>query len=171
MWKINQINLFSVCLLTIFFVNNFSSRLLTTVFRQDSCRILRPPHIRISRRRRSSRRCLRTAKAAERVKLYRSYHSSRSEPFSNANLQSSEILDELVRKFIEKIVIRRADPNGTDNQKPKYVMEIWLYETENPVNLDLSPRLRKGMCAQTKRQADAACLGFCQRPVCLARVD
>ena len=64
--------------------------------------------------------------------------------FSNANLQSSEILDELVRKFIEKIVIRRADPNGSDNQNPKYVMEIWLYETENPVNLDLSPRLRKG---------------------------
>ena len=71
--------------------------------------------------------------------------------FSNANLQSSEILDELVRKFIEKIVIRRADSNGTDDQKPSYVMEIWLYESENPVNLDFSPRLRTGKCALTKR--------------------
>ena len=61
---------------------------------------------------------------------------------SNANLQSSEILDALVRRFIDKIVIRRADPNGADDQKPVYVMEIRLYEAENPINLDLSLCLR-----------------------------
>ena len=66
---------------------------------------------------------------------------------SNANLQSSEILDELVRKFIKRIVIRRADPNGTDDQKPVYVMEIRLYEAENPVNLDLS------LCSRTQSLA------------------
>ena len=63
--------------------------------------------------------------------------------FCNADLQSSEILDELVRRFIEKIVVRRIDPNGNDGQKPAYNMEIWLYEAENPVNFDLS------LCART----------------------
>lgn len=67
--------------------------------------------------------------------------------FSNADLSAPEILDALVRKFIRKIVIRRAESNGTDDQKPMYVMEIWLYEAENPVNLDLS------LCLHTQSSA------------------
>ena len=62
--------------------------------------------------------------------------------FCNANLQSPQILDELVRRFVEKIVIRRADSDKKGGQKPAYNMEIWLYETENPVFLDLSLSLR-----------------------------
>ena len=68
--------------------------------------------------------------------------------FCNANLNSPEILDELVRRFIEKIVIRRADPDGTDDPKPSYIMEIRLYEAENPVHLDLSLCLRTQSSAQ-----------------------
>lgn len=62
--------------------------------------------------------------------------------FCNADLNSPEILDALVRRFVEKIVIRRADSNENSGQKPAYNMEIWLYEAESPVNLDLSLRLR-----------------------------
>ncbi|MDO4846120.1 MAG: recombinase family protein [Oscillospiraceae bacterium] len=62
--------------------------------------------------------------------------------FCNANLQSPQILDELVRRFVEKIVIRRAGSDKKNGQKPAYNMEIWLYETENPVFLDLSLSLR-----------------------------
>ena len=68
--------------------------------------------------------------------------------FCNADLQSPEILDELVRRFIEKIVVRRIDPSGNDRQKPAYNMEIWLYEAENPVNFDLS------LCLRTHRSPD-----------------
>lgn len=70
------------------------------------------------------------------------FMNTMQQAFCNADLNSPEILDELVRRFIEKIVIRRADSNGTDDQKPVYMMEIRLYEAENPVNLDLSLCLR-----------------------------
>lgn len=82
--------------------------------------------------------------------------------FCNADLQSPEILDELVRRFIEKIVIQRAESNGNNSQKPAYNMEIWLYEAKNPVFFDLS------LCMRTRpnpdrRTAPSAALP-CARP-------
>ena len=82
--------------------------------------------------------------------------------FTNANLESTEILDELVRRFIEKIVIKPVESKETDRKKPAYIVEIWLYEAENPVFLDYS------LCLRThpnpgRRTAPSAALP-CARP-------
>ena len=64
--------------------------------------------------------------------------------FRNAELQSSEILDALVRLFVDRIVIRRAQ---TEEQSA-YRMEIWLYDADHPILHDLSPCARRQSSAQ-----------------------
>ena len=64
--------------------------------------------------------------------------------YLNAGLRSPEILDELVRGFIERIVILRTDADP----KPAYCMEIRLYGTETPIRLDLSLCSRRQSSAQ-----------------------
>ena len=59
--------------------------------------------------------------------------------YCNAELRSSEMLDALVRRFVEQIVVRHTDCDG---QKPSYGLEIRLYGTETPVTVDLSLCLR-----------------------------
>ena len=59
--------------------------------------------------------------------------------YRNAELRSSEMLDALVRRFVEQIVVRRTDCDG---QKPSCGLEIRLYGTETPVTVDLSLCLR-----------------------------
>ncbi len=58
----------------------------------------------------------------------------------NAELASSEILDALVRRLIERIVIRRT-PSACQ-------MEITLYASERPIVLDLSLCLRRQSSAR-----------------------
>ena len=64
---------------------------------------------------------------------------------SNADLRSAEILDELVRRFIERIVVKRADCDG---QAPSYLMEIRLYEVAAPLTIDFPLCLRTQSSAQ-----------------------
>ena len=64
---------------------------------------------------------------------------------SNADLRSAEILDELVRRFIERIVVKRAD---CDDQAPSYLMEIRLYEVAAPLTIDFPLCLRTQSSAQ-----------------------
>ena len=56
----------------------------------------------------------------------------------NADLRSPEILDELVRRFVEKIVIRHRGSAESSDPKSAYCMEIRLYDAKDPVTLDLS---------------------------------
>lgn len=52
----------------------------------------------------------------------------------NADLQSPEILDALVRRFVDRIVVRRAESDETADRNFAYQMEIWLYDSDRPVH-------------------------------------
>ena len=58
--------------------------------------------------------------------------------FRNADLESKEILDELVRRFVEKIIVKRIDKEDDKTKKEKYCLEIWLFQAHDPVQYDLS---------------------------------
>ena len=56
----------------------------------------------------------------------------------NANLESDEAIEELVRCFVKKIVVRRKQPDSND-----YVFEIWLFNSKKAINVQSS------LCART----------------------
>ena len=58
--------------------------------------------------------------------------------FHNADLESTEILDELVRRFVEKIIVKRINTENDKTKKQKYCLEIWLFQAHDPVTYDLS---------------------------------
>ena len=64
---------------------------------------------------------------------------------SNTNLDSEEMLDELVRCFVYKIVVKRKEDAGVSGKKVPYMLEIWLQNAQTPANFDLA------LCARTHR--------------------
>ncbi len=66
--------------------------------------------------------------------------------FRNANLESEEILDALVRSFVQRIVVKRKKQNEEPpTEGEPYTLEIWLNSGESPAEYDLS------LCARTRR--------------------
>ena len=63
---------------------------------------------------------------------------------SNANLESVEIIDELVRRFVHKIIVKRKEGEETGKGKVPYILEIWLQNAQTPANFDLA------QCARTR---------------------
>jgi len=53
----------------------------------------------------------------------------------NANLESEQMLDELVRCFVDKIVVKSKE---TLHDQASYLLEIWLKDTPSPVSFDLA---------------------------------
>lgn len=69
-----------------------------------------------------------------------------SQTVANANLESEESIEELVRCIVKKIIVKRKHKSSTaDNDKDRvnYTLEIWLYNGSTPANFDLS------LCART----------------------
>ena len=64
---------------------------------------------------------------------------------SNTNLDSEEMLDELVRCFVYKIVVKRKEDAEATGKKVPYMLEIWLQNAETPANFDLA------LCERTRR--------------------
>lgn len=62
---------------------------------------------------------------------------------SNTNLDSEEMLDELVRCFVYKIVVKRKEDAEVSGKKVPYMLEIWLQNAQTPANFDLA------QCART----------------------
>ena len=71
---------------------------------------------------------------------------------SNANLESVEIIDELVRRFVHKIIVKRKEGEETSKEKVPYILEIWLQNAEIPANFDLA------LCERTRPSASLSLL-------------
>ena len=63
---------------------------------------------------------------------------------SNANLESVEIIDEQVRRFVHKIIVKRKEGEETGKGKVPYILEIWLQNAQTPANFDLA------LCERTR---------------------
>ena len=69
---------------------------------------------------------------------------------SNTNLDSEEMLDELVRCFVYKIVVKRKEDAETSGKKIPYMLEIWLQNAQTPANFYLAQCARTRPCEPTK---------------------
>ena len=67
-----------------------------------------------------------------------------NQALENANLQSQEILEELVRCFVESILVKRKGNGEEKGEEAGYFLEIWLKHRKEPILFDFS------LCARTR---------------------
>ena len=67
-----------------------------------------------------------------------------NQALENANLQSQEILEELVRCFVESILVKRKENGEEKGEEAGYFLEIWLKHRKEPILFDFS------LCERTR---------------------
>ena len=89
-------------------------------------------------------RILQSEKASVEPNVSAASFAIMQKAISNTNLDSEEMLDELVRCFVYKIVVKRKEDAEATGKKVPYMLEIWLQNAQTPANFDLA------LCERTR---------------------